>query len=154
MQDDDFADDNFLEKYRQKRIDDLRKMQSRNRFGDVIDISKDQWIHEVTEASKGGTYVLVHLFQDSVIECTLMDEALREIAAKYQYIKITRIKATSAVENWPDQNLPTLFIYKDNELAIQLLTLNNLYGKSMKPKGENMFVCLYVRVINVEYYMH
>ena len=110
-------------------------MQSRNRFGDVLNISKDQWVHEVTQASIGGVYVLVHLYQDSIIECALMDEALIVIANKYQYIKICRIKSKSAVENWPDQNLPTLFVYKDNELAIQLLTLDRLYGKQMKPIG-------------------
>ena len=59
-----------------------------------------------------------------------MDEALK--AARFKYLKIVRIKSTSAVENWPDRNLPTLFMYNDGE-AKEIMTLNSLHGKNMKP---------------------
>ncbi len=131
-EDDEFADDNFLELYRQQRIDQLRQSQVLNRFGDVLNISKDQWVREVTDASK-TCWVIAHLYSDSKIECALMDEALVVIANKFKYLKICRIKSTSAVENWPDANLPTLFMYNEGELKHQSLTLNRLYGKTMKP---------------------
>lgn len=141
-QEDEFADDNFLELYRQQRIDQLRQDQVRNRFGDVRNITKDQWVHEVTDASKTGCVVVVHLYQDSVVECSLVDEAMTELAAKFQYVKFVRIKSTSAVEKWPDSNLPTIFVYREGELAEQMLTLKSLYGKSMKPDGKLVFFLL------------
>lgn len=131
-EDDEFADDDFLEKYRQARLDELKQQALTKRFGQVLDISKGQWVREVTEASKDCT-VIVHLFNDSMVECALMDEALVVIADKFKEIKICRIRSTTAVENWPDSNLPTLFIYKNSELFVQSLTLANMYGKSMKP---------------------
>ena len=138
-EDDEFADDDFLEKYRQNRIDELKEERVKNRFGEIINISKDQWVAEVTESSK-TCWVIVHLYQDSIVECGLMDEALIEIANKFQYLKIVRIRSTTAVENWPDKNLPTLFIYKDGELKHQSLTLASMYGKSMKPPGKSKHI--------------
>ena len=100
-------------------------------IGDVIEISKDEWITHVTDASKApNTYVIAHLYQDSVIECRLLEEVLITLAAKFKYIKFVRIRSTQAVENWSDKNLPTLFIYKDGELKIQLLTLKEVHGKN------------------------
>ena len=93
----------------------------------------------MTEASK-TCWVIAHLFQDSKIECVLMDEALAVFASRYPAVKVVRIKSTSAVENWPDSNLPTLFIYKEGELKYQSLTLGRLYGKSMKPTGGWVFM--------------
>lgn len=110
----------------------MKKKLVNNRYGEVIQISKDQWVHEVTEASKTCT-VIVFLYQDSIIDCNIMDEALITLSNKFKDIKFTKIKSTSAVENWPDYNLPTLFIYKDSQLIQQLLTLKQVHGKSMTP---------------------
>lgn len=109
-------------------------LQARSRFGDVRQISKVDWIKEVTEASK-DVWVLVHLFQDSVVECQLVSEAFDKLARQFPYVKFLKIKSTHAVENWPDRNLPTIFAYHEGVLKHQVLTLAKLYGKSMKPSG-------------------
>ena len=80
-----------------------------------------------------------------------MDEALVFVANKYPDVKIVRIKSTSAVENWPDVNLPTLFLYKDGELQHQCLTLARLYGKSMKPTGKWWISCMYKYLVTFLY---
>jgi len=116
-------------------LDELKRQAVTKRFGQVLDISKGQWVREVTEASR-DCCVIVHLFQDSRVECCLMDEALVVIADKFKEVKVCRIRSTTAVDNWPDSNLPTLFIYKNSELFVQSLTLANMYGKSMKPIGK------------------
>lgn len=60
----------------------------------------------------------VHLYQDSVIECRLLEETLLQIAVKFKYIKFLKIKSTQAVENWPDRNLPSLFLYHEGKYSI------------------------------------
>lgn len=62
-----------------------------------------------------------------------MDEAFELLAAKFKYIKFVRIKSTSAVENWPDRNLPMIFMYEDGEARDQIMTLSKLGKKSFKP---------------------
>ena len=69
----------------------------------------------MTEASKTCT-VVVHLYSDSVIACELMNEILQSLARKFPYVKFLKIKSEQAVENWPDRNLPTIFVYMEVSL--------------------------------------
>ena len=129
---DEFNDDDALQKYRQQRLDELKEERLKNCFGDVRLIDKSEWTKEVNDSSHNN-WVIVHLFQDSKVECQLMDEAINELALKFKYIKFVRIKSTSAIENWPDANLPTLFMYNEGEAKDQIMTLKSLGGKTMKP---------------------
>lgn len=135
-EDDAFDDDRALARYREQRMKELREKVVKERFGDVQEICKADWVREVTEASKNeaGLSVIVHLYQDRVEECRLLEEILREMARKFKAIKFVSIVATAAVENWPDRNLPTLFIYQDGALKTQLLGLKKVGGRSTTAK--------------------
>lgn len=109
----------------------------KNRFGDLSEIVKDEWVREVTESSKACT-VVVHLYKDSIVECNLLDECLRVVAPKFKYVKFLRIKFDQAIENWPERNLPTLFIYSGGSLQGQLITAGQVGGKKMAAAG-NIF---------------
>jgi hypothetical protein len=85
--------------------------------------------------------VVVHLYQDSVIECRLMNEALLVLAPKFRHVKFLKIRSTLAVPNWPDQNLPTLFVYHKGALATQLLTARTIGGTDMTPDGNANIDC-------------
>lgn len=128
---DEFADSKALDEYRQQRMKEMKMAAVRNRFGEVVSIVKDDWVREVTEASQ-NCIVIIHLFEDSLIECQVMDECLAVLAPKFKYLKFLRIKSTHAIENWPERNLPTLFIYDQGALRTQLVKLNQIGGKSAK----------------------
>ena len=107
----------------------------KNKFGSLNEISKGDWIKEVTEASN-DCWVVTHLYQDAIVECQLMDETLRVLAKKFPMVKFLRIKSNHAVENWPERNLPTIFTYNCGELQHQLMTLKEVGGSAMLPDGE------------------
>ena len=132
-EDNEYSDSRALEEYRAKRLEELRQQQVRNRFGEVVEIVKDDWVREVTDSSK-TCFVVVHLYLDALVECGLMDEALSVLAPKFKAVKFLRIKSTHAIETWPERNLPTLFIYNQGELKTQLLRIDSLGGKSMTPE--------------------
>lgn len=134
QEDGEFADSRTLDKYRQQRIDQLKQAAFRNRFGEVRDIVKDEWIREVTEASN-SCVVLVHLYENSIVECEVLDEAMRQLAPRFRYLKFLRIKSTHAVENWPEKNLPALFIYLNGTMKTQIVTLKQLARTSTKAEG-------------------
>ena len=123
---DDYDDDKMLQKYRLERIKEMKIEQARNRFGDVVLIDKKDWVREVTDASKTGATVVVHLHAESMIESRLLHEHLITLATKFKYIKFCRIKGSDAVPNWPDANCPTLFVYQDGELKHDLLKVSSL----------------------------
>jgi hypothetical protein len=134
-------EDKLLDFYRQRRLAEIKIAQMRNKFGDVNEIIKADWVREVTEASETA-WVVCHLYQDSIVECRLMENALQVLAPRFPDIKFVKIKSTQAVENWPDRNLPSLFCYANGEMKVQSFTLRHLQGKNMKPSGmKQFFVC-------------
>jgi hypothetical protein len=59
----DIEDEDFLNQYRQKRMEELKSFQHEGRFGGVQPLSKPDFVREVTEASE-KVWVFVHLFKD------------------------------------------------------------------------------------------
>lgn len=45
------------------------------RFGEVYEISKADWVREVTEASNSA-WVVAHLYEDGIVECRVMEVGL------------------------------------------------------------------------------
>ncbi|CAM9422193.1 unnamed protein product, partial [Ectocarpus fasciculatus] len=133
------SDDRMLEVFRQKRIDEMKKERLANRYGSLDEIKKADWIPQVTEGSQTCA-VVVHLYSDSVVACELMNEALIPLARKFPYVKFLKIKSGQAVENWPDRNLPTIFVYTGGELQHQAMTLGEFGGTDMTSDGmSNVF---------------
>jgi len=131
FEDDGFEDDSALQRYREQRLHQLKESKMKNRWGQVIEISRVDWVVEVTDSSK-TCWVVVHLYQDCIPHCSLLDEAMILLAPKFRAVKFVKIRSTQAVENWPDRNLPTLFVYNEGELKHQMLTAKALGGDSMR----------------------
>jgi hypothetical protein len=88
----------------------------------------------VTDASQ-TCWVVVLLYVNSLVDCGVMENVLIQLAKKFMKVKFLKIRSTSAIENWPERNLPTIFVYHDGELQDQLLTLKSLGGSSMTADG-------------------
>ncbi len=131
---DEEPDDRAIQEYREKRLQEMKRDHGLNRFGRVFEISKDEWIPEVTEASN-KCWVIVLLYSNSIIDCSIMENILTQLAAKFMKVKFLKIRSTSAIENWPEKNLPTIFAYNEGELKSQVLTLKSLGGSSITPDG-------------------
>jgi hypothetical protein len=72
------------------------------------------------------------------MDCGLMEQAMTQLASQFMKIKFLKIRSTSAVENWPESNLPTIFAYHDGELQHQLFTLKSIGGSSMTSDGASL----------------
>lgn len=60
-----------------------------------------------------------------------MSHRLRELSDKFAEVKFLEIKSRDAIPDYPDSNCPTLLIYRDDELILQLVGLEPLGGESM-----------------------
>ena len=119
-EDDEFADDAFLAKYRDQRISELQEKNRRKVHGDVLEISRDQWTREINAASS-LSWVFVHLYEDYVKDCVVLNRVLAEIAKRHAQVKFVKIRAKTAVPDWPDGNLPAAYLYKDGAMRKQLV---------------------------------
>lgn len=125
----DDDNDEFLRRYREKRLKELKK----EKYGAVIPIQRNEWNHQVNEASQDGTWVIINLTAQKSSPnihpthkeiCLLIDDQIiPTLAIKHPTIKFVSIPSTSAIENWPENNLPTLFCYRYGKLQCQLVGL-------------------------------
>ncbi len=129
----DENDEEFLKKYRQMRIKEMKQCQPR--YGEVLHISRPDWTREVNEASKNGLWVIVNLTRsssslsrrhDEICDC--VEEAARELAEEFDEVKFVSIASTSAIENWPVENLPCIFCYRFGKLQHQMIGVEAFGG--------------------------
>jgi len=66
-------------------------------------------------------WVVVVLTSTSVPECELIEGFLPSLATRFPATKFCKIASQSAIERWPDANLPTIFCYQNGEMQHQLL---------------------------------
>lgn len=125
----DDEDEAFLEIYKQKRMAELSNLQKKSIHGDVYPISKPEYQREVTDASKNGP-VLVNLMASmgTNVESRVLSELWRQAAKEYGDIKFCEIRASQAIENYPDRNCPTILIYNKGDIVKQVVTLLTLGG--------------------------
>lgn len=55
--------------------------------------------------------------------------------AKFRDVKFVKIRSAQAIENWPELNLPTLFVYHKGVLQQQMITLKAVGGLNVTPEG-------------------
>lgn len=128
----DDEDDAFLQEYRRKRMMEMQEesctasgtVPKRMTFGEVVYIDRTEWIRHVNEASADGTWVVVCL-TSSDTERTGRVEAIitKELAADHPATKFVLIPSHSAISDWPDANLPSLFLYRHGTMQHELTRL-------------------------------
>lgn len=140
--DDEYLDqDEFMQQYRAKRLAELRERQlastttgssssgphttvqgSSNRFGQVIPIQRHEWTHRVNEASHEN-WVVVTLTSNHTDITGPTEAAIAALATHCPSIQFVTIPSHSAIEHWPDANLPSIFLYRHGKMTRELIRM-------------------------------
>ena len=123
----DELDDDEFRRIREKRLRELRARAARQKFGSVIRISKPDFVKEVTEESK-TSWVVVELCKSYIEASEKMSACIDALAQKHRETKFVRIESTQCIENWPDANVPCLFVYHSGDMQTQLVGLGHVGG--------------------------
>lgn len=129
----DDEDDEFLEQYRQKRMAEINSLQKKSIHGSVYPLSKPDYQREVTEASNNGP-VFVQLTSSaggSNVESRVLSELWKQAAREYGDIKFCEMRASQAIENYPEKNCPTILVYRNGDIVKQVVTLVTVGGVRM-----------------------
>ncbi|KAL0080269.1 thioredoxin-like protein [Phycomyces blakesleeanus] len=126
----DLEDDRIILEYRQKRLQEMQAVSSKEKYGDVVQISKPDFVKEVTEASK-ECYVVVHLFKDYIPACKLMNQHLAVLAKQFKATKFLKIVSDQCIPNYPDRNVPTLLVYGEGDIKANLVGAAQFGGMKM-----------------------
>ncbi|RUS15744.1 thioredoxin-like protein [Endogone sp. FLAS-F59071] len=132
----DDEDDRVIQEYRMKRMEEMRAMAAKEKFGDLVQISKPEFVREVTEASK-ECWVVVHLFNNAIPACKLMNEHLKILAQRYRATKFLNIVGDQCIPNYPDRNQPTLLVYGEGDIKANMVGAQHFGGMSMTVESEH-----------------
>ncbi|KAF2150441.1 phosducin family protein [Myriangium duriaei CBS 260.36] len=125
----DEEDADFLDSYRQKRMDELAALRTSSVYNQVYPVQKPEYAKEVTEeSSKAYVFVLLTSSAGANTESKLMVEIWRELATRFGDIKFCQMQANLCIEGYPDRNTPTILVYKDGDIKRQIVTLRELRG--------------------------
>eukprot|EP00557_Chaetoceros_sp_GSL56_P009087 CAMPEP_0176491992 /NCGR_PEP_ID=MMETSP0200_2-20121128/8733_1 /TAXON_ID=947934 /ORGANISM="Chaetoceros sp., Strain GSL56" /LENGTH=297 /DNA_ID=CAMNT_0017889469 /DNA_START=97 /DNA_END=990 /DNA_ORIENTATION=- len=127
-------DEAEISQYRTKRLVQLQ-------CGNVIPISRTEWTREVNESSHSQWVVILLTCTSSAPNlnpyhreiCQKVEQdIIPYLAGKFNEVKWVSIPSKGAIENWPDDNLPTLFCYRRGKLQCQLVGLDD-FGENITP---------------------
>ncbi|CAD6229930.1 GSCOCG00006647001-RA-CDS [Cotesia congregata] len=126
----DEEDEKVLEEYRRKRFAEMKALVSKSKYGDVKEISAQDYVAEVNNAGE-DVWVVLHLYKSGIPLCTLINQYLSSLAKKFPATKFLKSISTTCIPNWPDKNLPTIFIYHNGEMAKQIIGPIELRGMKL-----------------------
>ncbi|XP_066155011.1 viral IAP-associated factor homolog [Euwallacea fornicatus] len=115
----DSEDEAVLLEYRQKRIAEIKALSEKSIYGYVGEISAQDYVNEVNKAGR-GVWVVLHLYKQGIPLCALINEHMYQLAPKFPTVKFLKSISTTCIPNYPDRNLPTLFVYFEGDLKKQL----------------------------------
>jgi hypothetical protein len=127
----DEEEERLFEEYRRQRIAEMKAAQLAAKYGDVREISKEDYVREVNKAGD-GVWVILHVYKQSIPLCKLINEYLYNLARKFPATKFLKSVSSVCIPNYPDKNLPTLFIYYEGDMKKQFVGPLVLGGMNLK----------------------
>lgn len=139
LEDDLGDDDRELERYRQRRLAQLRAAAAAPRFGALDEMPPAAFCAVVTEASRRH-WVVCHLYREGHPGCGVMNLCLGELAVKYPRTHFVRSPAAGVLKSKgsggggggggvPDEHLPTLLLYRDGACKRHVAGLASFGGE-------------------------
>merc|ERR1711874_796707 len=126
----DEEEERILDQYRRERMAQIKALQSKSNFGDVRDISAEDYVAQVNKAGE-GIWVVLHLYKQGIPLCALINQYLTTLAMKNPTVKFLKAISTTCIPNYPDRNLPTIFVYHEGKMEAQLAGPHNFRGMNM-----------------------
>lgn len=123
------ADADELARLRDARLNDIKAGVGRGQFGTVSPLTRDDYVAEVNQAGEGiGVIVFLHKPRHYLSAYTLT--LLEKLARKFANAKFLQIDAEECIPNYPEANLPTLLLYKDDDMVGQCVGAAAFGGSS------------------------
>ena len=66
-------------------------------------------------------WVVLHLYKDGIHLCNLINHHFQSLARKFPATKFLKSVSTTTIPNYPDKNLPTIFVYHEGNMKAQII---------------------------------
>merc|ERR1712007_281969 len=109
---------------------EMKAFQAKSNFGSVREITAVDYVQEVNKAGD-GVFVILHLYKQGVPLCALVNEYMNRLAPRFPTTKFIRAISSTCIPNYPDKNLPTIFVYHEGTLKSQLIGPDQFRGMNL-----------------------
>jgi hypothetical protein len=120
----DDDDEEVFRRYREQRINEMKLTTMKQRFGDVEEISGQDFMDKVVKAGE-GVMVVLHLYKQGIVLCSLINNFMKQLALKFPQTKFLKSISTLCIPNFPDDNLPGILIYSEGKCRKQIFGLQS-----------------------------
>jgi len=127
----DEDDEAVFRKFRDQRLAQIHAQFARPMFGDVMDIAGQDFVQEVNKAGD-DIWVVLHLYKAGVPLCSLINNHITVLAQKFRKTKFLKSVSNLCIANFPDSNLPAIFIYHNGNCKKQLIGPNVFGGMNLQ----------------------
>uniref|UniRef100_A0A8C6BQ69 Phosducin-like protein 3 n=1 Tax=Monodon monoceros TaxID=40151 RepID=A0A8C6BQ69_MONMO len=94
--------------------------QLKNKFGEVLEISGNDYVQEVNRAGE-GLWVILHLYKQGIPLCSLINQHFSGLARRFPDVKFIKAISTTCIPSYPDRNLPTTFVYLEGDIKAEFI---------------------------------
>lgn len=126
----DSEDEAVLEEYRRKRLAEMKIFADKAKFGSVREISGQEYVDEVNKAGQ-DIWVVLHLYANGIPQCNLIHHYMNELAVRFPQTKFLKSVATTCIPNFPERNVPCIFIYYEGQMKRQFIGSTDLRGDKL-----------------------
>lgn len=68
--------------------------------------------------------------------CALINQHLNQLAAKFRTTKFLKSVSTTCIPNYPDRNLPTIFVYSEGDMKAQFIGPSSFRHTDISVEGK------------------
>merc|ERR1712053_36402 len=126
----DEEEERILLQMRNQRIAEMKALQAKSQFGSVREITAVDYVQEVNKAGD-DIFVVLHLYRQGVPLCSLINEYINRLAPRFPCTKFIKAISTTCIPNYPDKNLPTIFVYYEGNMKGQLIGPEQFRGMNL-----------------------
>ena len=134
-EDDEGDEDSELARLRAERLAELKGSGvASGRFGTVQTLKRDDYMAEVNQAGE-GVGVVVFLFKPRHYLSAYTLVLIEQLARRHAHVKFMQIESNECIPDYPDRNLPTLLVYRDDDLLGQCVGASAFGGSARSPSS-------------------
>lgn len=150
----ELLDDDFLETYMQKRMQEMMSERSQHvkKFGQVINLyTGDSFLDNVDQEDKRVT-VIVMIYEPNVDGCAAMNGSIECLASEYTNVKFCKILSTAAglSKHFKASGVPALLIYKAGQLMGSFVRMTDEFGEDFFANDVESFLIQHGMLPNKE----
>ncbi|KAL2083005.1 hypothetical protein ACEWY4_020778 [Coilia grayii] len=138
-EDDNYEDEDIDYKYRHCQVWQPKRKKG-ERFGQLREITGEEYVKEVTHAGR-GVRVVLFLYRPGIPSCFLMNHHFSNLAPKFPDTKFLRILDSSCIPNYPEKHLPTVFIYENGCLRNRMMGEKECGGRYVLEEELKWLLC-------------